>query len=767
MQHFKRAFALILTAVLCFPAAALARQSGGTLRGVVTYEEGGQPIPHVTVRIVQLGRTAETGDDGTYEFTNVPPGTYTVTTHIEGIPDTARRVAVAGPTTADFALRLIGLREQVTVTASGTEESTAESFRSVNSVSSITLAEESHTSIGEVLDKEPGVAKRSFGPGSARPVIRGFDGDRVLVLKDGVRVGPLGSQSGDHGEPVDVLQLERLEVVRGPTTLLYGSNALGGVVNAITRDEQSPHEGLRGYFTGIGGTTNNQAGVSGGVEYGYKRWTFFGQGTGQRTGDYDTPIGRIPNSKTRVWNGEGGFGYFGERGFFRTSYNQDNRRYGIPFAGEFEHGHDDEDEDHVLAARATGFRGNLFSPLEVNGEEEAEAIDLDMRRHNFRASGGFRNLDSFITGMNVNLDYTDYRHRELEGEEVGTVFDNEVFSYRTLFEQRRYRRLSGRFGFEGFTRDYQTVGAEALVQGPVDHKMFSVFGLQELDFERVKFQFGGRVETNRYRASDAALPDRDFTGFSGAAGVLFRLYDGGALLANYTHSYRAPALEELYNFGPHVGTLTFEIGNAGLRRERSDGLDFSFRHSTRRVRIDASVFYYDLKDFVFLAPVDEDGDGEVDIEDGLPVAEYLQGDSRYVGADLGVNFDINRYFGLNLGLDVVNARLKDGDVPLPRIPPLRGRVGLDFRYKGLSLRPEAVMAREQDEVFPTETRTAGYGVFNLLGSYTIARPHYAHIFTVNAFNLGDKLYRNHLSFIKERAPEIGRGVRVSYTVRFF
>jgi iron complex outermembrane recepter protein len=754
------ALALML---ICLPVVSLGQQRTGALRGTVTYEEGGQPIPHVTVRIVQLGRATETGDDGTYEFADVPEGSYTVTTHIEGIPDTARRVAVSGPTTSDFALRLTGLREQVTVTASGTEESTVESFRSVNSVSSITLAEESHPSLGEVLEKEPGVAKRSFGPGSSRPVIRGFDGDRVLILKDGIRVGSLGSQSGDHGEPVDVLQLERLEVVKGPTTLLYGSNALGGVVNAITRDEQSPHEGLRGYFTGLAGTTNNQAGVSGGIEYGYKNWTFFGNGTGQRTGDYDTPIGRIPNSKTRVGNGEGGFGYFGEKGFFRASYNYDNRRYGIPFAAEFEAEEEEEDEAKA-AARAARFGGPFEAPRQ---EEEGETIDLDMRRHNFRASGGFRNLDSFVTGMTASFDYTDYQHRELEGEEVGTTFDNEIFSYRTQFEQRRYRRLAGRFGFEGFTRDYQTVGAEALVQGPVDHKMFSVFGLEEFDFERVKLQFGGRVETNRYRVSDPSLPNRDFTGFSGAAGVLFRLYDGGSLLANYTHSHRAPALEELYNFGPHIGTLTFEIGNSDLRRERADGLDFSFRHSTRRVRVDASVFYYDIKDFVFLAPVDEDGDGEVDIEDGLPVAEYLQGDSRYVGADLGVSFDVNRYFGVNLGLDVVDAQLKDGDVPLPRIPPVRGRVGLDFRYKGLSLRPEAVMAKEQDEVFPVETPTAGYAVFNLLGSYTVARPHYAHIISVNAFNLGDKLYRNHLSFIKERAPEIGRGVRFTYTVRFF
>ncbi|MGI8566689.1 MAG: TonB-dependent receptor [Pyrinomonadaceae bacterium] len=756
---------LMVSWLMCLPINGLTQQQdGGTLRGVISYEASGDALPGVSVQIVQLRRNVETGDDGAYEFPNVPPGTYTVTTHREGIPDVARTITVEAGVTAtlDFSLRLTGLREQVTVTASGVEESTFESFKAVNSVNALTLTEESHPSIGEVLEKEPGVAKRSFGPGSSRPVIRGFDGDRVLVLKDGIRTGSLGSQSGDHGEPVDVLSLERLEVVKGPATLLYGSNAIGGVVNAITRDEQSSHEGWRGYLSALGGSNNNQAGASAGVEYGYKNFLFWGHGSGQRTGDYHTPLGRIPNSKSRVGNGEGGFGYFGDKAFFSASYNYDNRRYGIPFAAQFEAEEEEESE-----SRAASLKGQSLTPRRLENEEEAEQIDLDMRRHNFRVSGGFRNVASFISGMRATFDVSDYQHRELEGEEVGTTFDNKTYSYRTQFDQKKFQRLTGRFGFEGFNRDYETVGAEALIQGPVSQRMFSVFGLEEIDFERVKFQFGGRVETNRFRPTDPNLPNRNFTGFSGGAGVRFGLYDGGALLFNYTHSFRSPALEELYNFGPHIGTLTFEVGNPNLRRERSDGLDFSFRHLTRRVRVEANVFNYQIKDFVFLAPVDEDGDGAVDVEDGLPVAEYLQGDSRFIGADVAVNFDVNDYFSVNLGMDVVDAQLKNGDTPLPRIPPLRGRIGLEARYKGFSFRPEAVLVKDQDEVFSVETRTAGYAVFNVLGSYTIARPRYAHVFSVNAFNLGDRLYRNHLSFIKELAPEIGRGVRVTYTVRFF
>ncbi len=732
---------LVLAAFLCLPVSGFG-QSSGTLRGVITLADGGTPLHNAIITIVQLKRRVDTDEHGAYEFKGVPPGTYTILAHLEGFPDTAQTVTVPldGTATADFQLRLSGIREEVTVTVTGSEQTTFEAFQAVSTLDSIKLAEESHPGLGEVLEKEPGVAKRSFGPGSSRPVIRGFDGDRVLVLKDGIRIGALGSQSGDHGEPVDVLSLERLEVVKGPATLLYGSNAIGGVVNAVTGHDEQSHAGARGYFSALGGTTNDQGGISGGVEYGYGNWLFWGNGSGQRTGDYDTPLGRVPNSKSRVSSGTGGLGYYGNRGFFSASYSYDNSRFGIPFASQFEGG------------------GEEGTGTEAAGDPGL--IDLALRRHNLRFIGGLRNADSFITGFKLTFDYSDYQHKELEGTEVGTVFDNDLISFRGMFDQRRVGKLSGRFGFEGVSRDYETVGAESLVQGPVDQHTFAAFGLEELNFERVKFQFGGRVEHNRYRPGNAELPGRSFTGFSGAAGIHLGLWKGGAFVANYTHAYRAPALEELYNFGPHIGNLTFEVGNPRLTRERSDGIDLSLRHTSDRLRAVANFYYYDIKDFVFLAPTGE-------IEDGLIEAQYLQSGSRFLGTEVDLDFAVHPNLWVNLGFDTVDAQLKDTNTPLPRIPPLRGRFGLDARYNNLSVRPEAILVKDQDELFPTETRTAGYALFNVLASYTIPHPHYAHIFSVNAFNLGDRVYRNHLSFIKELAPEIGRGVRFTYTVRFF
>ena len=779
----------LFTGLFTILASSAAFAQNGTVRGTITSSVNDAPVPNVSVQITPLGRSVETSDQGVYEFTDVPAGRYTVISHIDGFSDQAKSVIVTGGATAaaDFDLSLTALREDVTVTASGTEESVYESFQSVNSVGSTRIKEQASTSIGEVLEREAGVGKRSFGPGTSRPVIRGFDGDRVLVLQDGVRTGSVGSQSGDHGEPIDTLSLERLEVIKGPATLLYGSNAIGGVVNAVTSDEDDAHEGVRGYFTGLGATNNRQAGTSGGVEYGYKKFVFKGNGNYMREGDYNTPLGRIPNSAARSFGGGGSVGYFGDKGFLVGSFTGDRRRYGVPYAPLFETG--------VLL---TDSNGNPCEPVAEGksgkgGEEPCqydifairdrfsnslpevpdEQIDLKMRRNNYRFRGGFRDVKGPITQGNFSIDFTDYQHQEIETADgidaVATTFTNDTFSYRSLFQQANYKMLSGRFGFEGYRRSYLTEGAEALIDGRVRQNNFSVFGLEELAFDRVSFQFGGRVETNRYNPVNPVYADLNFTGFSGAAAARFRLWEGASFVANFTSSYRAPALEELYNEGAHIGTVTFEIGDQNLNRERSNGIELSLRQQLKRVRINGSFFYYNINDFIFLASQDADHDGLIDVEDNLPIGAYTQDNARFMGADLTVDVDINKYVGAFFNGDIVKAELRDGNLPLPRITPARARLGLDFRYKGLSVRPEAIFVADKkaDDIFSLETPTAGYGLFNVNGSYTITNDNTAHIFSVSSSNLGDRLYRNHLSFIKDLAPEQGRNLRFSYTLRFF
>ena len=780
---------MILALLMAVHPLSLNAQRQGTISGEVVLGETGEVLHAATVLIVELGRTTLTDDFGRYRFDAVPPGSYQLLAHIDSaLTEESQRVIVeAGETTTVyFSLGLAAQRQEITVTASGKHETAFESFQSVDSLDSFDLAESVAAAIGEVLASKPGngVASRSFGPGNSRPIIRGFDGDRVLITQDGIRTGTLSSQSGDHGETVNTATLDRLEVVKGPATLLYGSNAMGGVVNAITRHHavhEHPHEGLRGYVSGSGGSANAFGGGSAGIEFGKGKWLLWTGGSGQRTGDYSTPEGKVANSKSRLGSGYIGLGWYGNKTFISANVQLDDGLYGVPFAAEL-HSHDHEHE--------------LDGEVEEDHEEELDRVELDTRREAFQANWGLHNLGSAIEDFTLRTNFTRWQHDEMEVFEdgdrlVGTSFDNKQFVYRGVFEQAQRGNLTGRFGFWGLTRDYKAEGEEAL-SPPVDQNAWAIFGLEEVDFEKVKFQFGARLEQNRYNPGDFTgeihdheeedhdheeendheedhdhaeeelhtYPKRTFTGASLAAGMHAGLWRNGALVVNYARSSRAPALEELYNNGPHVGNRAFEIGDENLTTETGNGVEVSLRQQGNRARGEMNLFYYDFNNFVFPFATGEE-------EHGLQVIKYTQTDSRFTGAEANLDLLLHRNVWLNLGMDFVDAQEKRTKTPLPRIPPLRGSVGFELDYQGLSVKPELIIANSQNQTFTGETRTPGYTVVNLIASYTIPRGHFVHQFSANVFNIGDRLYRNHSSFIKDLAPEIGRGIRFSYRLRFF
>ena len=435
----------------------------------------------------------------------------------------------------------------------------------------------------------------------------------------------------------------------------------------------------------------------------------------------------------------------------------------------------------------------------------------------------------------------DWDHDELEiadgVESVGTTFSNRARIVRADVDQRRTDRFSGRFGVWTQFRNFEAVGVEALVPR-TDQTSFAVFGHEEVNFGRVRLQFGARVEQNDYRPDErvgghghdddhdddhddgdddhdddhddgddddhdddhdadhdddhddgdddhdddhdgddhdddhddgddhddelvAPDPrDRKFRGATTSVGLHADVGANSALVVNLTHSHRAPALEELYSFGPHVGTLAFEVGNPDLNEETTLGVDVSLRSRADRVRAELNAFVYSIGDFIF-------GHDTGAIADGLPVLDFEQGDSRFTGFDARGSVRLGGSAWATLGLGYVDARLTATDEPLPRIPPLRGTLSLDIPYGGFTLSPQLEFAGRQSDVFEGETETAGYSVVNLRASYVWPRQQTAHILSFTGYNLTDALYRNHTSFIKDLAPEMGRGVRVNYSVRFF
>lgn len=712
-----------------FTSFAQIGNPGAGIRGTVAFDSSTAKVRGATVTIVGLGRTTYTDENGQYAFSEVPAGRYDVVVHLDRVPEAVKTVVVSGDTVLDFTLSLGPIREQVTVTATGIAESLDNSYQAVTSLGVLELSEKNSISIGEALRDVPGVANRSYGPGAGRPVVRGFDGDRVLVLVDGLRVGGIASQSGDEVEPIDSLSLDRIEIVKGPATLLYGSNAIGGVVNGIS-SKSVYQKGLTGYLTALGSTNNWQAGTSGGLKFGVRDFMLFFNGGIQKANDYRTPQGTVFNSYARTGNFSTGAGWFPSKGWLLFSYGYDRRNHGLP-----------------------------REPDEVDSEYYKE------RTRSYEVRGGFRGLDGFIEGGDFTVRYNDYRSDEFEFEsdenktEFEGVATNKNLNYRANFNQRRKGKFSGTFGFSGFTRDYLAIGAEAPAPRTKQNSI-AVYALERIDFERIGFQFGGRVEQNGYKP-EGLLPSRSFVGFSGAAGLRIPLWEGGSVVANYQHSLRAPALEELYNNGPHPGLLEYDIGNPNLRAEQGDGVDVSLRHSTGRLRVSGSTFFYNVRDYVFPAFT-----GNFDEASGLPIVDYVQGNSRYLGAEAQLEAQLVETLWFNGSVDYVRAELTELNKSLPRIPPFRAILGLDWRYKNLSVRPEAILAARQDRVFDNETPTAGYAIFNLAGSYTFIQGRFANSISLVGQNLGNRLYRNHLSFVKMIAPEIGRNIRLSYTVRF-
>jgi iron complex outermembrane receptor protein len=758
--------AALALALLTVPAPLAAQTAGGTISGRITLEASGDPVHGATVIVVGARRQATTGEDGRFEIRNVPPGTYDVLAQREHFSAARQSVTIAPSQalTVDFRLALAGVHEEVTVTASATGAATTfESFNSITSLDIVELTRNRGVTIADALANQPGIAIRSFGAGNTRPIVRGFDGDRVLIMQDGIRTGDLSSQSGDHGVSIDPASLERLEVVRGPATLLFGSNAIGGVVNAITPQDAfraSPFTGTLGTVSVDAGSANAQGGANASVQHGTGRWLVWAGGGGRRSGDYDTPAGTVENSGARLTNGRFGATWLGGRAFFGAGIQIERSRFGIPFAGAFHH-HDEE------AAGA-----------EEPAEEHSLDVDIKADRRDFRTDAGWRGLGRGIADLvKVTFAYTDYGHDEIEIEEgletLGTQFSNDTTSIRVELEQARRGRLSGRFGLEWFGRDYRATGEEALAP-PTTQSALSAFVYEEIDFGRHRLQFGGRLERNAYDAGDRpesehaeeheheppAARDRSFVSGSGSVGVHADIGTHGAVVANLTAASRAPALEELYNFGPHVGNLAFEIGNPDLEVERTIGIDLSVRSRAARARVEANVFHYRISNFVFL-------DFTGDEADGLREAEFLQGDSRFTGVELSGSFQLRGQARLRTGVSYVRAKLVDTDEFLPRIPPLSGRVELELPWRAFTINPEIVLNGEQTKVFRDETATASSVVVNLGASFMAVRGHATHTVALKAYNLTNEAYRLHTSFIKDLTPEIGRGVRVSYTVRFF
>lgn len=731
-------YALLLTLLPLNPAPV------DELSGTVEADDG-SPLPGATVTIDALDRGTATNEEGRFAFAGIPEGTHTLEVRFIGYQPEERTVTVP----QEEELRIVlspdeGAIDDVIVTASPVG-STA--YQPAEALGPRELQERSASSFGELLDGEPGIAMRSTGPAPSRPVIRGFDGDRVLILENGNRMGDISNTAADHNVSLDPMAAERVEVVRGPASLLYGSSAIGGVVNLLTSD--IPREWSTGHSGRVAlesASMNDAVSGFGRYQAGGEQWAGTARFSYRNAGDVRTPEGLLPG--TAINNGESsaGVGYQGNGLSAGLSASFNDYRFGLP--EEI----DDPDEEAEIRMDQQTVQG--FGSWATSGF--IERVDL-----RFHAARLFQQEIKMATepdgsiGEGVELEFLQHTGNAtlaLTHQPVG-IFD------------------TGSIGatFHAGTTD---VGGEEAFTPGVAQRTGALFTFQEVPLtEAVRLQLGLRGEQQSQRTlTNDEFPDIDeqstSRAVSGSLGLNVRPSSSLEIGLQIARAHRFPLLEERFADGIHFGLGVFERGDPSLGTEVGVGTDIFARWSTERLRAEVAGFYTRINDFVAFEPT---GDTLVDDSDRTwDIFEYRAGDAEIFGGEAQLIVLLTHTLQVGGSLDLVRGTRIDTDEPLPTIPPIRGRLTARYEPEPWWVGASARFVDSQNRVARQEQPTAGY---TLLGAHAGIQlgSNGMHRISVRVDNLTNTSYRDHLSRIDRTefgAPMPGRDLSLSYRYTF-
>ncbi len=610
--------------------------------------------------------------------------------------------------------------------------------------------------LGETLAREPGINASPFGAGASRPVIRGMDTARVKLLSDGSEIMDASTVSPDHATVAEPMLAEQIEVLRGPSALAYGGEAIGGVVNVLDRKIPMavPTRGVEGSIELRGNTAAREAAGAFELTAGSGNFAVHAEGLKRDARDYRVGDGwtggrRVDGSFNETETGSLGMSWVGARGYLGLAYTHQRNDYGLP-------GHAHGIEECSVAGNA------LACPEHEEGEEEHEeeggvpVVKLDSERWDLR--GEYLEPLAGFTRLRVRASHTDYRHHEVEDGAIATTFRNRAHDSRIELEHAPLAGWRGVLGLQGSRRDFRATGEEAYVP-PTLTRRNAAFLVEEYTTGDWRFEAGVRREWQAIDV-DAAARDRSHDGSSVSLGTVWNFVPGYALGLSLLRAQRLPTAEELYADGLHLATATFERGNADLKAETSHNIDLSLRKTAGDTRFSIGAYRNRVSDFIHARTLDA--------VEGLQLVEYAQRDAVFTGVEGQIHQRLNAIFGATLFGDYVHARFDGGagDRDLPRIPAHRVGLRADARWQGWSGELEWYRVGRQDRVADFESDTPGYSIVNLSASYTGrfgAQPWQVYM---KAGNLGDELAFSHTSFIKNAAPLMGRNLTLGVRVPF-
>lgn len=743
MYTIIRSLGLTLVVLACFVAPAKAGAIGPTVVGVVR-DSSGTPLANVQVIVAEARRTITTDSEGKFAIRGLVAGEYHLTTLFVGyrpghavvvVPESGPDVAVTITMLAS-PLRL----HAVSVTASPTATDPERVAQATVEVSGLALQRSLSGNIAQTLGQEPGVAVR-FNGAATMPVIRGLTGDRVLVLHDGDRTADLSSSAADHATTIDPLSASRIEVVRGPASLLYGNNALGGVVNVISDDiPTAVPSHLAGSVGALAET--GRPGVSMTASAATRltdAWALNVRGGAHRSGSQRVGGGDVlANTQSRNANGTVGLGYIGQRSTAGLSLSAYDFNYGLPGAP------DDDESAHIVGARM--------------GATLRATVNTTNRR---------------VPYLKVDATAQGYEHDEvLDDGEVGTTFK---LNTQTLNGSAKTRlgRAVGSVGVQLLAKQYDAMGEEALTPaartvgaGAFVYQEFRLGG----DSSRLSptLSVGGRFDAYTIRSRAGAPrfgPARtvDVTSPSGSIGLTLPLGASSTLSGSVAQAFRAPTVEELFSNAVHEANGDFERGNVALKAEQSRGFEAVLRTGGESVSASASAYVNTIRGYIF---PDVTKDTVVDGRT-MPLAVYRQRDARLTGVEGSVEYRVAERVVLGAMGDVVRGSFLGDSGPLPFMPP--ARIGGSARWDDgqWNVGVEARHGFSQERVTGgADVATDAFTVVNLSAGVNLIAGGRVHTVTLRIDNAGDVRYYDATSRIKEFAPNAGRNAALVYRVLF-
>jgi iron complex outermembrane receptor protein len=767
-------------AVQLFAASLLLAQDTGSIHGRLLTEDE-SPVLDATVTVTELRRQVAVDSQGAFEFSGLPAGSYLLRAESDRHGTAVERVEVTSGEPLEVVL-LMGAHhhsDAIVVTAPGELRSQLELATPVTVLSDETLELRVQPTLGDTLGDQAGISQTWFAPGASRPIIRGLGSDRVRMLQGGLSSGDVSSTSPDHAVAVDPGTAQRVEVLRGPSTLLYGSTAIGGVVNVIdnTIPQVQPTESITGSVAARGGTVADELYGQFDLNGGFGNWAWHLDAALRETDDYSIPDdydpedydheegehhdegeeheghedeeeftpGTLANSDLETRSAAGGLTYFAKKGFIGVSVSGFDTNYGVP-GGHGHHGEEhDEGEDHD------------------EGEEEEEAdVRIDLERRRIDLDGEITEPFSIFRGFKARLGYVDYEHMELEGVEIGTQFLKETFEGRFEFVQKQRGEWSGSFGLQILDDDLEAIGEEAFLP-PSSTQTLGLFAFQELGTGDLSWQFGGRIESADNSTRETDLPDRSFTPLSLSVGLVWDFGQEWSLGASLAASQKAPNASELYSDGAHAATQTFEIGDSDLDIESSLGLDVSVRRGGGPLHGELTLFLNRFDDFIYQMLTGEE------IE-GFDVLQYTQADAEFQGGELDIEYDLwersHNHLDLKLMADYVQAELRDTGEPLPFIPPFRIGGGLHYGSQHWHAAGEIRWVDEQSRVAEEELPTPSYTMVNASVGYRFYFQSTLIDVLLRGTNLTDELAFNASSVQKFQRPMPGRDISLLARLSF-